>query len=99
MQIALDAMGGDHAPGPIVAGAVQAVAEQPDLRVVLVGDRERIEACLEKEAVPRERIDLFHCTQVVTMEESPVEGLRRKPDNSINRCWQLLAERKVDAIV
>src|SRR6266849_1874267 len=99
MQIALDAMGGDHAPGPIVAGAVKAVAEHPDLRVVLVGDQTQVEACLHREGAPRERIDLFHCTQVVTMEESPVVALRKKPDNSISRCWQLLAQRKVDGIV
>ena len=43
MRIALDAMGGDHAPGPIVAGAVQAVTADPDLHVVLVGDRAQIE--------------------------------------------------------
>jgi len=100
MRIALDAMGGDHAPGPIVAGAVQAVAENPELRVVLVGDRERVEPALEA-AGGRQggRIELFHCTQQVTMEESPVEALRRKPDNSISRTWQLMAERKVDAIV
>ena len=46
MQIALDAMGGDFAPGPIVAGAVQAVAADPGLRVVLVGDQGQIEPLL-----------------------------------------------------
>jgi glycerol-3-phosphate acyltransferase PlsX len=99
MQIALDAMGGDHAPGPIVAGAVQAVAADPELRVVLVGDRAQVEPCLAKEAGPSDRIELFHCTQTITMEEAPVLALRKKPDNSISRCWQLLAERKVEAIV
>lgn len=99
MQIALDAMGGDHAPGPIVAGAVQAVAADPEMRVVLVGDRSQIEACLARAGAPRDRLDVFHCTQVVTMEETPVVALRKKPDNSISRCWQLLAEHKVDAIV
>src|SRR5438067_3170130 len=98
MQIALDAMGGDHAPGPIVAGAVQAVAADPELRVVLVGDQAQIEPLLANVA-NRDRLDLFHCTQVVGMEESPVEALRKKPDNSITRCWQLLAQRKVDGIV
>src|SRR5919201_267096 len=96
MDIALDAMGGDHAPGPIVAGALQAVAANPDLRVVLVGDRAQVEPHL---AGNPERIELFHCTQVITMEETPVLALRKKPDNSISRCWQLLAERKVEAIV
>jgi glycerol-3-phosphate acyltransferase PlsX len=100
MRIALDAMGGDDAPGPIVAGAVHAVATDPGLRVVLVGDRAPIEACLARaRAAADDRIEIFHCTQVVTMEETPVVALRKKPDNSISRCWQLLAERKVEAIV
>ncbi len=99
MRIALDAMGGDHAPGPIVAGAVKAVAAHPQLRVVLVGDQAQVEPLLAQAGAGRDRLELFHCTQVVTMEESPVVALRKKPDNSISRCWQLLAERKVDAIV
>src|SRR5262249_7426150 len=99
MQLALDAMGGDHAPGPIVAGAVHAVEADPDLRVVLVGDRAQVEAALPKSSKGLNRIDFFHCTQVVTMDEAPVVALRKKPDSSISRCWQLLAEHKVDAIV
>src|SRR5947209_11739185 len=100
MRVALDAMGGDHAPGPIVAGAVHAVAEHPDLQVVLVGDRAQIEPALVAAGSSLgERMELFHCTQQVMMEESPVEALRKKPDNSISRTWQLLAERKVDGIV
>jgi glycerol-3-phosphate acyltransferase PlsX len=99
MQIALDAMGGDHAPGPIVAGAVQAVAADADMKVTLVGDRARIEPLLSADPDVRSRINIFHCTQVVGMEESPVVALRQKPDNSISRCWQLLAEKKADAVV
>jgi phosphate acyltransferase len=99
MQIALDAMGGDHAPGPIVLGAVRAVAADPDLRVTLVGDRAQVEPHLGGDAVARNRIDILHCTQTIGMEESPVVALRQKPDNSISRCWQLLAEKKVEAVV
>src|SRR5215468_6741305 len=99
MQIALDAMGGDHAPGPIVAGAVQAVQADPELRVLLVGDQAQVEPALAHFGGRPERIDFFHCTQVVTMEDSPVEAVRKKPDNSIKRCWELLAQRKVDGIV
>jgi glycerol-3-phosphate acyltransferase PlsX len=97
MRIALDAMGGDKAPAPIVAGAVQAAAAAPDVSVVLVGDRARLEPLLGD--APRDRIELFHCSQAVGMDESPVEALRKKPDSSIGRCWQLLAEKKVDAVV
>ena len=99
MRIALDAMGGDHVPGPIVAGAVHAVAADPGLHVVLVGDRVQIEPCLPAEAISSGRLEIFHCSQAITMEETPVLALRKKPDNSISRCWQLLAERKVEAIV
>src|SRR6266446_6105901 len=99
MQIALDAMGGDHAPEPIVAGAVRAVRNDAELRVMLVGDKAQIEPHLAKADDVRNRLDIFHCTQVITMEETPVVALRKKPDNSIGRCWQLLAERKAEAIV
>ena len=100
MRVALDAMGGDYAPDPIVAGAVQAVADNPELHVVLVGDEERIRQSLTlAESAPSERLQIYHCTQVITMEDSPVFALRNKPDNSISRTWQLLAEKKVDAIV
>jgi phosphate acyltransferase len=98
MRIALDAMGGDHAPEPIVAGAAQAVAADPDLCIVLVGDETRIEPLLQNVS-NRDRLEIFHCTQSVGMEESPVVALRKKPDNSISRCWMLLAQRKVEGVV
>src|SRR6266404_6503204 len=99
MRIALDAMGGDYAPAPIVSGAVQAVAADPGLHVILVGDRAQIEPGLQPGTFPAGRLEIFHCTQAITMEEAPVLALRKKPDNSISRCWQLLTERKVDALV
>ena len=100
MRIALDAMGGDHAPGPIVAGAVDAVRNQPDLTVVLVGDRERVEAELAEIAdVPGDRLPIVHASQVITMDDKPVEALRKKRDNSISRCWHLMAAGDVKAVV
>lgn len=99
MRIGLDAMGGDYAPKPIVAGAVLAVKADANLKVVLVGDRTQVEAALVEAGGPHDRIELFHASQVITMEDGPVLGHRKKPDNSILRCWQLLAERKVEAIV
>ena len=100
MRIALDAMGGDHAPGPIVAGAVEAVRDQPDLTVVLVGDRERIEAELAKAPdAARDRLPIVHASQVIGMDEKPVEALRKKRDNSISKCWGLMAGGEVKAVV
>ncbi len=99
MQIALDAMGGDLAPEPIVAGALQAVQSDPELRVTLVGDQGQIEAFLPREGLFLERIDIFHSSQTIGMDESPLTAIRKKPDNSISRCWELLAQNKVDGIV
>jgi phosphate acyltransferase len=100
MRIALDAMGGDHAPGPIVDGAVQAVREQPALTVALVGDRQRVEAELARSPdAPRDRLPIVHAGQVVGMDEKPVEALRRKRDNSISRCWALMAQGEARAVV
>ncbi|MBV8127976.1 MAG: phosphate acyltransferase PlsX [Planctomycetaceae bacterium] len=100
MRIALDAMGGDFAPGPIVAGAVEAVRDQPELTALLIGDRERIEAELAKaHDAPRDRLPIVHAGQTIGMEEKPVEALRKKRDNSISRCWGLLAAGEVKAVV
>jgi phosphate acyltransferase len=98
MRIALDAMGGDHAPSPIVAGALQAVAADTEIVVVLVGDQARIDPLLPADGT-RDRIEIFHASQTIDMHESPVEALRAKPDNSIARSWQLMVGKKVDAIV
>ena len=98
MRIALDAMGGDFAPGPIIAGALQAVQSDTELSVVLVGDKDQIDHHIQGQP-HADRIKIFHCTQAIGMEESPVDGLRKKPDNSISRCWQLLCQKEVDGIV
>ena len=100
MRIALDAMGGDHAPGPIVAGAVEAVRDRPDLTVVLVGDQDagRGRAGQVPDA-PLDRLPIVHASQVIGMEEKPVEALRKKRDNSISKCWGLMASGEVKAVV
>src|SRR5205814_6401923 len=91
---------GGFAPGPIIAGAVEAVRDQQELVAVLVGDHERIEAELAKAAeAPRDRLPIVHASQVIGMEEKPVEALRKKRDNSISRCWGLMAKGEVKAVV
>jgi glycerol-3-phosphate acyltransferase PlsX len=100
MRIALDAMGGDHAPGPIVDGAVEAVTRDPSLTVALVGDRDRVEAELARHTeAPRDRLTVEHAGQVVGMDEKPVEALRKKRDNSITGCWRLMATGGARAVV
>jgi len=99
MRIALDAMGGDFGPEPVVQGAAEAAEQLEGLEIVLVGDRQQIESCLTAAKGPAHRLEIFHCSQVIGMDESPVVGLRKKPDSSITRCWELMAGRTVDAVV
>src|SRR5215831_14701774 len=98
MRIALDAMGGDFAPGPIVQGAIQAVQKDADMRVVLVGDTAQVEPLLAAAQSVRDRLEISHASQVITMDDAAALAFRKKPDNSISRCWQLLQQRKVEAI-
>lgn len=99
MRIALDAMGGDHGPRPNVIGAAAALVAAPDLSVVLVGDKAQLDPLLAATPHPADRLEVFHAADVVGMNEKPVEALRKKPDNSIARSWQLLATKKVDGLV
>src|SRR5262245_3854591 len=99
MRIALDALGGDHGPGPNVAGAALAVAAAPDLTAVLVGDQPRLESLLAAGPVPRDRVEIVHAPVAVEMKEKPAEAMRRKPDASVFRCWHMMAEGKVDGLV
>ena len=99
MRIALDAMGGDHAPNPIVAGAIQALEKDPELEVFLVGEENQLRKLVPSDNPVISRIHFHNATQVVGMDESPDIGLRRKPDNTITRSWQLLATGKVQGIV
>src|SRR5437763_7557562 len=99
MRIALDAMGGDHGPAPNVGGARLALAADPDLSVVLVGDEAQHQPLLAANPLPAGRAEVLHASQVVEMKEKPGEAMRRKPDASVFRCWQLMAEGKVDGLV
>jgi glycerol-3-phosphate acyltransferase PlsX len=100
MRIALDAMGGDHGAAPNVTGAVLALSAVPDLSVVLVGDKAVLDPLLAAAgSIPDGRLEVLHATQNVDMKEKPVEALRRKPDSSIVRAWQLVAEKNVDGLV
>ena len=68
MHIALDAMGGDYAPGPIVAGAVQAISQDGDLRVTLVGDEAQIQPLLDQFG-RSDRLGVFHCSPCAAAAE------------------------------
>ena len=99
MRIALDAMGGDFAPGPNIDGAIAAVTADESLEVVLVGDRPRLEDALESSGYSGTQISILEADGHVGMEEKPTEALRKKPNCSIAVCWRTMAAKEVDAVV
>ena len=90
LPVAVDAMGGDKAPGEVVEGARRA-AEQPGVEVVLVGPPEQVGDTLGLELVP--------CTEVIGMDEDPAGGVRRKKDSSLVRAAELVRDGKASAMV
>jgi glycerol-3-phosphate acyltransferase PlsX len=101
MKIAIDAMGGDHTPHPIVEGVVQAAGlVQEGTEILLVGQRAIIEKNLQSRFMPRGLpISLVHAPEVVAMDEAPAVALRKKRDSSIMVAMDLVKTRRADAIV
>lgn len=96
-RIALDAMGGDHAPREIVKGALLAAAEYP-VEILLVGRQEDIQAELAGVAVPP-NLEIVDAREVVEMHDTPLAPLRSKRNSSVRICANLVAEGRASAFV
>ncbi|MUT66314.1 phosphate acyltransferase PlsX [Paenibacillus sp. NEAU-GSW1] len=97
MRIAIDAMGGDHAPGQIVLGALEAAKEWPDTELVLVGDTAVIEKLLQEQK-PANLI-LLHADEVIGADDEPVKAVRRKKGSSMVVAGQLVKDGQADAML
>lgn len=97
-RIALDAMGGDHAPDEIIAGAIRA-SEELDVEVLLVGDRVQIETYLKHHPASPKNLEIVDAEGVISMDEEPLTALRRKPKASINVAMELVKKNRADAVV
>jgi glycerol-3-phosphate acyltransferase PlsX len=98
MRVAIDAMGGDHAPDATVGGAVLA-ARELGARVWLVGHQDVLRARLERHAADQLPIVLHHAPDVIGMDEPPVAAVRRKARCSLRVTLDLLRDGTVDAVV
>ncbi len=98
MKIAVDAMGGDFAPGAILEGVALASVSLPDgITLVLTGRKPVMEAELTKHQYAPDRIELVHADEVIDMGEHPTKALSQKPHSSIAVGFKLLKDRSVDA--
>jgi glycerol-3-phosphate acyltransferase PlsX len=98
MRVAVDAMGGDHAPAVEVEGAV-AAAREYGIPIALVGDTSRISTELARHDVTGLDITLKNATEVVGMHDSASDAVRRKKDSSIRVAFDLVKAGEADAVV
>lgn len=97
MRIAVDAMGGDYAPAAIVEGSVKAARELNQIKkLILVGNEAVVKRELAKYGSTPSNIEVFHCTEVIGMSESPASAVRKKKDSSMNRCADLVKNGEAD---
>jgi glycerol-3-phosphate acyltransferase PlsX len=95
MKLAIDAMGGDHAPKEIVLGAMKAVEAYSDIHITLFGDGQKIKASLKD----HDRITIVHTDEVILGTDEPVRAVRRKKNASMVLAAQQVADGKADACI
>lgn len=99
IKIAVDAMGGDNAPGEIVKGAVEAVNERSDIAVILTGRTADIERELEKYTYNKSQIEILEAPEVIETGEPPVNAIRKKKHSSIVEGMNLVKNGEADGFV
>lgn len=99
MRIAVDAMGGDHAPLEIIRGALEARKKASNLEIVLVGAPDVIGSALQTLGASEADVTVVPASEVIGFDEVPTKAIRRKKDSSIVVGLNLLKEKQVDAFV
>ncbi len=96
-ELAVDALGGDRAPEALVAGSLRALRQLPDLRVILVGEPERLEPLLDRASGLGQRLRLEPAQGAISMDAHPARATRSQPRASINVAVELVAAGQADA--
>lgn len=99
VSIAVDAMGGDNAPGQIVKGTVEAVNERKNIKVLLVGKEAILNAELSNYTYDKSRLIVVNANDVITNDEAPVMAIRSKKESSIVVALNLVKNGEADAFV
>ncbi len=99
VNVAVDAMGGDNAPGEIVKGAVEAINADKRVKVFLVGRESVIKEELQNYTYDASQLEIVHAEEVIETAEPPVMAIRRKKDSSIVKSMHMVKEGLCDALV
>ncbi len=92
-------MGGDRAPCSEVAGSIAALKDDSNIKIILVGNKDIIEKELKKFTYDPGRISIHNCSEVIDMDESPTEALKKKQDSSILVGLKLQKQKEADAFI
>ncbi len=98
MKILIDGMGGDNAPGEIVAGAIGA-AKEIDHEILLIGNEEEICRCLKEKGYAGDQIQVVNASEVITNHEAPVKAVRTKKDSSIVKGLNMVKNGEADVFL
>jgi phosphate acyltransferase len=100
MRIAVDVMGGDHGCGVVIEGVKRALAADRGISTIfLVGNEAEIRPAREDAGLDDGRVEIVHTSEVLTMEDKPLEGIRRKKDCSMVRAIELVRDGRADAVI
>jgi phosphate acyltransferase len=100
MRIVVDVMGGDHGPKVVVDGVRLALrANAAIIELFLVGDQSQIEQAIKDTRLQDGRIRIVHASEVLTMDDKPLQAVRKKKDSSILRALELVKDGKAEALI
>jgi len=94
-------MGGDLGPAEVVAGVRLALRDHSSgLRIILVGDKAALERSVEAEGLSTDnRVEIFHASEIIGMDEKPIAALKQKKDSSMSRAIELVKDGRADAVI
>lgn len=99
IRIAIDCMGGDHAPEAPVQGALDAISESDEIEVLLVGREEEIRKVLTGKKYDESRLSIVNATEVIETAEHPVSAINSKKDSSMVVGLKLVKNKEADALL
>ncbi|MFA9398716.1 MAG: phosphate acyltransferase PlsX [Clostridiaceae bacterium] len=99
MKIAVDGMGGDFSPSKIVKGSIDAVNQWQDIEIIITGPKDKIKKELDENSYKGTRISILDATQIIGLNEHPVQAIRTKKDSSLYKALKLVKDKEADAVI
>ena len=100
MRIVVDVMGGDHGSGVVIDGVKLALQADPHISELhLVGQQAEIEAALKRAQCQDSRLRIHHASEIISMDDKPLDAVRKKKDCSMVRAMELLRDGKAQAVI